>query len=109
MTISISVIAICLCYRVLVHHFILPSFLRPDLFAANFDTQDYSVSFYERNCCSPKGEAWAAIIKFASLPNTSIAGLPDFSKTKALSSVLLFNYLTASTMKFSYSCAVEYY
>ena len=79
------------------------------MFVANFDTQDYPVSFYERNCCSPKGEAWAAMIKFAGLANTSIAGLPDFSKTKALSFVLLFNYLTASTMKFSYSCAVEYY
>ena len=61
--------------------------------------------FYERNYCSPKGEAWAAMIKFASLANTSIAGLPDFSKTKALSSVLLFKYLTASTMKFSYKCS----
>ena len=100
MTISISVIAICLCYRVLVHHFILPSFLRHDLSVANFDTLDYAVSFYKRNCFSPKGEAWAAMIKFAGLANTSIAGLPDFSKTKALSSVLLFNYLTASTMKF---------
>ena len=100
MTISISVIAICLCYGVLARHIILPSFLRDDLFVANFDTQDYPVSFYERNCCSPKGEAWAAMIKFAGLANTSIAGLPDFSKTKALSSVLLFNYLTASTMEF---------
>ena len=60
----------------------------------------HAVSFYKRSCCSPKGEAWAAIVKFASLANTSIAGLPDFSKTKALSSVLLFNYLTASTMEF---------
>ena len=100
MTISISVIAICRCYEVLVRHFILPSFLRHDFFVANFDTQDYPVSFYERNCCSPKGEAWAAFIKFAGLANTSVAGLPDFSKTKALSSVLLFNYLTASTMEF---------
>ena len=100
MTISISVIAICLCYGVLARHIILPSFLRHDLFVANFDTQDYPVSFFERNCCSPKGEAWAAIIRFASLANTSIVGLPDFSKTKALSSVLLFNYLTASTMEF---------
>ena len=100
MTIPISVIAICLRCGVRARHFILPSFLRHDLFVANFDAKFYPDRFHERNFCSPKGEAWAAIIRFASLANTSIAGLPDFSKTKALSSVLLFNYLTASTMKF---------